>query len=200
MPDYPNPNTDDRYNDVLVDSVRATGGIATLSISSTDGGYTTVPDPNGPQDSSGNYLYPSYVETDVLVEAIANPGYSFDHWNLDGNNVGSDYQIWLAMENDHILQAVFSPEVTYHWLTVYSYDLDDPGFNLYPNVYIDSNWAGTTPVTIQVTEGVHTICVDNPYTDENWNTHAFFMWSNNDQNDPTNIAVMSDTQITALYG
>ena len=38
-------------------------------------------------------------------------------------------------------------------------------YALYPNVYIDSNWAGTAPLNIPVSSNYHTVTVDDPTQD-----------------------------------
>lgn len=69
----------------------------TLSITATLGGTT---DP-----SVGNYLYNS--GSIVSIMATASSGYSFDHWMLDGANVGTSATYQVTMNSDHTLQAVF---------------------------------------------------------------------------------------------
>jgi hypothetical protein len=70
----------------------------TLTISTTDGG-TTEPSP-------GSYTYPA--ETSVTVKAIPSSGYAFNHWELDGANVGATNPITVKMDRNHSLHAVFS--------------------------------------------------------------------------------------------
>ena len=85
----------------------------TLNITASRGG-TTDPIP-------GTYTYAagSYVE----VRAIPDYDYVFDHWELDGVNVGSDNPYVVLMDEDHTLKAVFSPAVAgwfipewFYWL------------------------------------------------------------------------------------
>jgi hypothetical protein len=70
----------------------------TLTIQATTGG-TTSP-------AVGTYTYDEGAS--VQVTAIANTGYKFDHWELDGVNVGSVNPITITMDKDHTLLAVFS--------------------------------------------------------------------------------------------
>jgi hypothetical protein len=80
-----------------------------LTITTTTGG-TTDPTPG---------TYPYEINTDATVTAIADSGYTFDHWELDGANVGSDNPINVTMDSDHTLHAIFvdntppSVEITY---------------------------------------------------------------------------------------
>jgi len=72
-----------------------------LTIATTVGGSTT-PTP-------GTYEYP--VNATVQVIATSEANYVFDHWELDGVNVGSDNPYVVLMDKDHTLKAVFSPAV-----------------------------------------------------------------------------------------
>jgi hypothetical protein len=70
-----------------------------LTIAATSGG-TTEPAP-------GIYTYGcgSIVE----VNAIPDANYAFDHWELNGNDVGSDCPYSVVVDGDHTLHAVFFP-------------------------------------------------------------------------------------------
>jgi len=46
--------------------------------------------------------------TNASVTAIPGAGYFFDHWELDGVDVGSANPITILMDRNHLLQAVFS--------------------------------------------------------------------------------------------
>jgi hypothetical protein len=74
----------------------------TLTISTTIGG-TTNPSP-------GNSSYA--VGTNVTVSATANTSYLFDHWQLDGENVGAANPMNVTMNTDHSLLAVFKRSYT----------------------------------------------------------------------------------------
>ncbi len=69
----------------------------TLIISESEGGTT------GPQ--SGTYIYetPTYV----VAEAIPVADYGFDHWEFDGEDIGSDNPITVYVGSSHTLHAVF---------------------------------------------------------------------------------------------
>jgi hypothetical protein len=68
-----------------------------LTIITTSGGSTSPP-PGTSTYSSG---------TTVQVTANANTGYVFDHWQLDGTNVGSANPYTVVMNADHTLTAIF---------------------------------------------------------------------------------------------
>ncbi len=46
----------------------------------------------------------------VSVTATANSNWVFDHWELDGANVGSANPYTVTMDDDHLLVAVFKTE------------------------------------------------------------------------------------------
>lgn len=78
----------------------------TLSISSSGGGHTN---PTGDQQ----YLSYSYAH----VEAVADPGWVLDHWQLGPNNMGSNPTIDVYMDAPHTLQAVFVPAPSYQFVS-----------------------------------------------------------------------------------
>ena len=81
----------------------------TLTITSTSGG-TTDPVPD-------SYSYDKWSV--VPVTAIPDSGYAFDHWELDGVDVGSANLIDVTINTDHTLHAVFR-SVVYFTLTITS--------------------------------------------------------------------------------
>jgi hypothetical protein len=74
-----------------------------LTISSSDGG-TTNPAPGSSWYDSGS---------SVSVTAIPSSGYKFDHWELDGTNVGSANPYTVNMDKPHTLKAVFTASTTF---------------------------------------------------------------------------------------
>jgi thermitase len=69
----------------------------TLTITATVGG-TTDPVP-------GTYSY--IANSSVQVTAIPDVNYVFDHWELDGVNIGSENPVNVMMNKDYTLHAVF---------------------------------------------------------------------------------------------
>jgi parallel beta-helix repeat protein len=69
----------------------------TLAITATKGG-TTNP-------FSGRHIYD--VSTSVSIAAIPSINCTFDHWELDGVNVGSANPYSVLMDHNHLLQAMF---------------------------------------------------------------------------------------------
>jgi len=70
----------------------------TLTIETTTGG-TTSPAPD-------TYTYTA--SSDVEVTAIPSSGYVFDHWELNGSNVGSANPYTVNMDNNYVLKAFFA--------------------------------------------------------------------------------------------
>jgi hypothetical protein len=108
----------------------------TLTITTTTGG-TTSPYP-------GDHVYSS--GTNVPVTAIPQEGYQFDHWELDGSDVGSANPYIVIMDTDHTLHAVFkeSPPVGGHAVPI-----DKPHF-LAPKIELIP-WVGLAFVLLAVT-------------------------------------------------
>jgi hypothetical protein len=131
----------------------------TLSISSGEGGST---------DPSGDIVVWQYQQPKVT--ATANPYYAFDYWVIDGTSYDSTNPIWMYMDDDHTLQAVFSP-ITDAWLTVYT--RDQLGNPLDVNIYVDSNWVGVGSASVYLTLGTHYIDADGYVWDEYWQTYVF---------------------------
>jgi PKD repeat protein len=75
----------------------------TLKIEATVGG-TTNPAP-------GTYTY--NAGSLVSVTAIPSSGYVFDHWELNGSNVGSANPYSVTMNNNYVLKALFRASPTY---------------------------------------------------------------------------------------
>jgi len=128
----------------------------TLTISATIGGAT---DP-----APGSYTYPE--GTDVTVTAFPDPGYNFDHWELNGR-VYTENPITVRMVADATLRAVFTeipPPPTLYRLTVRS----DPEINI--PVEIDGESVGNTPLTVEVSSGTYTVTVTPPegYSVDHW--------------------------------
>ncbi|MEM3361440.1 MAG: PKD domain-containing protein [Candidatus Bathyarchaeia archaeon] len=74
----------------------------TLKIEATSGG-TTTPTPGTYTHTAGS-----------IVQVTANPsyGYVFDHWELNGTNVGSSSTYTVTMNNNYILKAFFQTAPT----------------------------------------------------------------------------------------
>ena len=83
-------------------------GAYTLMVSTTGGG-TTNPAPGTLTYNAGN---------NVTVNAIPNIGYEFDHWTLDGINVGATNPCTVTLNTNQALNAVFTPVSWWLWVIV----------------------------------------------------------------------------------
>ncbi len=54
-------------------------------------------------------VYPYAEGTTVAVTAIPDTGYNFDHWTLDGVDIGDVNPYYLLVDADHTLIAYFNP-------------------------------------------------------------------------------------------
>ncbi len=72
----------------------------TLTISATAGG-STIP-------TLGAYVYTS--GSNVSVAAIPDADYTLTRWELNSSNVGSANPIWVFMNADYTLHAIFAPK------------------------------------------------------------------------------------------
>jgi hypothetical protein len=112
-----------------------------LTVEATAGGSTS-PAPG---------TYPETANAAVQVTANPSAGYYFDHWMLDGANVGSTNPYTVTMDKDHTIQAVFAQST--HQVTVTSQPVQGVP------VTVDGTGVGNTPITVTVDEGDHTISI-----------------------------------------
>ncbi|MBN1358677.1 hypothetical protein JW988_07905 [Candidatus Bathyarchaeota archaeon] len=104
---YKNTNYD-RPANILIDSDGTLKAHYTCTLTVTHGA-------NGDTDSSGEVECPSFAYTQV--QAIPDPGYKLDHWELDGSPAGNSEVISVWMGGDRDLHAVFSPDVSYKYVS-----------------------------------------------------------------------------------
>jgi hypothetical protein len=176
------------FSHIEIDSVKVEPPVYhTLTISSGSGGSTN-PLPGAYQYAEG---------TLASVTAIPESGYVLDYWLLDGQNVGGQNPITVTMNSDHNLQAVFR-QGTYYWLTVDAYD-GYAGNPVYPNIYVDGNWAGCGYAHIQVTEGWHTVWVDEWVWNEYLGCYDYLAYFTDGYGNGSSRPVYADTYLTAIY-
>jgi len=71
--------------------------------------YLTVITTPGGNTNPVPGIYGPYSYGDVVpVQATANPGYTFDHWELDTVNVGSTNPYSVTMDQNHTIKAFFT--------------------------------------------------------------------------------------------
>lgn len=145
--------------------------VYTLTITVTAGG-TTNPAP-------GSYLYGA--GTTVPVTAIANTYYSFDHWELDGSNVGSANPYSFLMDNNHTLHGVFVPITYTLTITATAGGTTNPS----PGVYA---YAGGSDVQV-------TAIPDSDYVLDHWELDGANVGANN----PINVTMDTDHALHAVF-
>jgi hypothetical protein len=84
-----------------------------------------------------------------------------------------------------------------HWLTVYAADY--MGYPVAANICIDGQWAGCGGASIQVTEGWHTVQVDDPAWSPLWGSWAYLYYFTDYYGNGDPRPVYSDTWIAAVY-
>jgi hypothetical protein len=124
----------------------------TLTINaSPSGGGSTSPLP-------GKYSYTQGQS--ILVTETPNVGYSFDHWDLDGTNVGGSSSYTVTMDTSHVLTAIFkSTGSVTATQTVPKTNIQ--GFKDLGTIDLSSETISTTASYEIVGE---TISLDDPYT------------------------------------
>jgi len=112
----------------------------TLTITSTSGG-TTNPAPS-------SYVYDA--GTNVPVTAIANNNCRFDHWELDGIDVGSANPISVTIDMDHLLHTVFMPHDVAVTNVTFSKTVVGQGYSLKINITVVNQGGFTETFNITV--------------------------------------------------
>lgn len=150
-----------------------------LTITSSLGG-TTKPVP-------GVY---SYEEgSNVPVEAIADSGFIFDHWELDGVNVGTALTYTVLMDTMHTLHAVFvtAPPTPQHALSVSS---SPTGVE-----FLINTTPYTTPVTVTLDEGTYLLTAPSSVTIDT-TSYTFKEWEDGSSNPERTIDLYSDVSVS----
>jgi hypothetical protein len=165
--------------------------LCTLTITVSGGGTT---DPLPP----GNYTIE--FSSEVTVYPIADAGYTFNYWLLDGVECGSDPTITVTMYSDHTLEAHFVKLVNLV-VTVPQAPLEGV------KVWVDGNAStayANVPVSVTVTAGQHTIEAERGFIKEQWlpghyYIYTFNCWSDGSKVNPRTMQITSDTTLTAHY-
>ncbi|MEM0302075.1 MAG: hypothetical protein QXI54_02760, partial [Archaeoglobaceae archaeon] len=116
----------------------------TISVSPSGAGTTNPP--------IGSYWYDQ--GTQVTVTATASSGYIFDHWELDGNNVGTSPSYTVTMNAPHNLVAVFRSQTPTISITV------NPNGG---RIYVDGSPITTTTTYNWNSGSTHTLDPDSGY-------------------------------------
>jgi hypothetical protein len=98
--DYSTPGSTTCYVDAVV-AGNAYNGTTTYNLTIQQGtGGTTNP-------TNGVYTE-SYSGKQETITAMANSGYTFSYWNVDGSNAGSTNPYTITMSGNHTIQPVFT--------------------------------------------------------------------------------------------
>jgi hypothetical protein len=134
--------------------------------------------------------YACWSGTEVSITAFPNAGCAFDHWELDGANVGRANQTTVAMNSNHNLLALFGPAYS---ITVKAQCITE-GADVDAGVSMDGSPTGyATPHIFIGLAGTHTFTV--PSSDQN--RDPFGLWSTGSNS--TTITVSSAGTYTAYY-
>ncbi|MCW4045308.1 MAG: hypothetical protein NWE94_07325 [Candidatus Bathyarchaeota archaeon] len=125
-------------------------------------------------------------------------GFTCYWWNTKHENETMPGCTMAVYGNANIHLRILPPP-THHWLSVTAAD-DPSGYPLNPNVYVDGQWVGTTPVYVWVQDGWHYVQVDNCVWNDYLQCYDYFWWFNPGNSNPEYIQVsLMDTYTTAYY-
>jgi hypothetical protein len=192
--------TSANFFDGIIDEVKVYGNVSppplppasfhTLTTSTstgqrTDGTATTKPDP-------GIYWYLPGTDVNVLALEDSVGQYQFDHWELNGPNVGSTNPYLLTMDANKELHAVFVTAPYDVTIAAYCYT-EEAAVSV--DITMDGAPTGyNTPHMFTGLTETHTFTV--PDTDPGG--HSFKQWSTGSTS--TTITITSAGTYTAYYG
>lgn len=151
-------------------SVYMNGDKSVYAVFEHDAVYTLSTDcsSGGSVDAGGQYA----AGDTAYVYAYPDSGYHLDHWEGDGS--GSNPRT-VYMNGDKSVYAVFAHDVAQHWVTVEA--IDYFWYNeLYPAVYINSQYVGSAPVVSYYVEGDYTVDVDYTVWNDYIGSWAYFYY------------------------
>jgi len=155
-----------------------------------EGEGTTDPSP-------GEHWYDS--GSSVSVQAIpSSDAYEFDHWELDGRNVGPADTYMVTMDRSHVLKAVFA--IKTFTLTVKVRESGTSTGIQGATVKIDGTPYMTDSsgkVTATVTYGDHTVEIVSPYELDSGTRHTFTEWSDGSTANPRSLTITDDLTMIA---
>jgi hypothetical protein len=131
------------------------------------------------------------------------PSYNgaLDYMSIDGSPVYDTTATFTAVEGHDFTITAYYQNIPTCMMTVNAYDDWTVGLN--PAVYIDGNYVGTAPVSIQVPIGSHTLYLSDPIWDS-WLYSDVYLQSILDSNYQSysnggNVALHSDMTFNARY-
>jgi len=158
--------------------------ITSTSTGQGEYGATTSPHP-------GTYMYRPGTVVNVAAFLDKAGQYSFDHWELNGTDVGSANPYPLTMDANYALHAVFVTPPYDVTINAYCYT-EATAVNV--GITMDGTPGYNTPHTFTGLTGTHTFTV--PSTDPHG--HPFKQWSTGSTS--TTITVSTGGTYTAYYG
>lgn len=161
----------------------------------------------GPEfEGVGVWIDGEYVNTSRLTTTVT-PGnhtvnvespfyqsgyeYTFHHWNDNTTDNPRNVNVTCNMS----ITAYYNKVVAYN-VTVQTNEVDGSEFEG-TQIYIDGEYAGTSRARA-VGEGNHTVKVASPIIRGN-HKYTFEYWENNSTNNPRNITVTGNMNLTAYY-
>ena len=99
-----------------------------LSIEAFGSGTVQVEEFGGSEPSELQFSVAIPINETALVHAFPSDGWSFDHWILEEENIGSSNPVGVLMDSDHLLTVVFTEQAEGGWVagTVRDSDTGEP--------------------------------------------------------------------------
>jgi hypothetical protein len=150
-------------------------------------------------NSEGGYTDPAYGyyrgSGSMQITAYPYSGYQFSYWLLNSEYLSSNPTIYVDYGSNTI-QPVFEGTPSY-WLTVNAWNIYDEDW-ITTDVYIDSYYEGTTPLSIQVNGGYHSVEVEF-YAPDPGSGPYYLIGFSDELDNGENRLIQSNTEITAYY-
>lgn len=99
---------------VLVTIVNDVTTVQDFALQRTQWSLIIQVDGSGSTDPWGGFTNP--VDSELEVTASPDPGWTFSHWDLDGENIGSTNPITIVFDSHHTLTAVFEELADFGWV------------------------------------------------------------------------------------
>jgi len=157
----------------------------TIAVSPLEGGSTSP--------APGTYWYNAGMS--VTVSETPASEYFFDHWDLDGSNVGSSPSYRVKMNDPHTLTASFKLQTPTYDVTIKAHCSNEG-----VDITVSFNWDGTpctTPKTFTGQTGSHTVVIAK----NDANFHPFIKWvkDGKDYSTSMSVTISSGGTYRAIY-
>ena len=157
---------------LMLRNVIISGTLSGAPTSATKYELSTVVSPADAGSVSVDPQMTTYKEgREVTLSATPNFGYKFSEWQQDGVTIGTDADVMVTMDADHVVTAVFEPVKVYTVTTKVTNDLDKPlgSITLSPNDHAGKYEEGTQ---ITVTANESKVLKFAGWTDDNENSNV----------------------------